>query len=154
MGRLLLIGSILVAASLAEARQPTAEIRAHVALLSEIYGIERELILAIIKVESNFEVKAVGKSHKERGLMQLNPRYFPTARFDVASNLRQGVRYLARVREACYERYREAWFICYNTGPNARLKKPKTFSYYKKVMYAKEKGIYKEDVRSLARTDG
>jgi len=101
------------------------------------YRISPALVKAIIKVESNFNEQAVGRTHKEVGLMQLHPRYFPLASFDPAANIKMGVKYLAKMRQACYSRYKEAWFICYNTGPNTKRQvNVKLNKYYKKVMNA------------------
>lgn len=106
------------------------------------YGIEAELTLAIIQVESNFKVAAVGKSHGEVGLMQLRPDYFPTAKFDIKANMELGVSHLAQVRARCSKKYGTAWFVCYNVGHNRSAAfNAKAAPYYKKVMaaYVKEK---------------
>jgi len=106
------------------------------------YGIEAELVLAIIKVESNFNVKAVGRSHGEVGLMQLRPNYFPGVKFDVKSNIEVGVRHLSAIRQKCVKKYGKAWYVCYNIGQNRRLNIEATdHPYYKKVKaaYGKEK---------------
>lgn len=141
---------------LAIAAEPTGEIQAHVYILSRMYGIEEELIHAIVKTESNYDTKAIGKRYKERGLMQLRPTFFPKAKLDVASNLRMGVKYLAKVREICYPKYADAWFVCYNTGPYAKkLAKPTLHSYYRKVQYAKkEQAKAKIHARSIAQSEG
>jgi len=106
--------------------------------LSRKYGISSELIVAIVKVESNFNPKAVGSSHGEVGLMQLRPKYFKTATFDVENNMEIGVKYLAKLKKICYPKYGDAWFICYNLGPSKTVKHPKLFAYYKKVTNAKK----------------
>ena len=111
------------------------------------YGIEPELVLAIIKTESNFNPKAVGRSHKERGLMQLRPTYFK-ASFEPSANIQEGVEYLAKVRKLCYSKYGEAWFVCYNTGSNRTLEFVKLSNYYQKVKVAyveqkKQSSIYR-----------
>lgn len=112
------------------------------AYLESKYGIEAELTLAIIKVESNFKINAVGRSHHEVGLMQLRPDFFPGVKFDVKSNLEVGVRHLAQVRSRCQKKYGPAWFVCYNIGHNRSAAfNAKAAPYYKKVMaaYVKEK---------------
>jgi soluble lytic murein transglycosylase-like protein len=104
--------------------------------LGSKYDMDPNLILAITKVESAFNVNAVGASHKEVGLMQLHPLYFKGVRFDVSNNMETGVRYLAVLRKQCAGKYADAWFICYNVGANKLIKQPKRFTYYKKVMEA------------------
>ncbi len=65
--------------------------------LSEWYGIDPRLVLAIITVESNFQVRAVSPK-SAMGLMQLIPetaeRFNVRDAFDAAQNIRGGVRYL------------------------------------------------------------
>jgi soluble lytic murein transglycosylase-like protein len=97
------------------------------------YGIDPILVLAIIKTESNFKITAIGASHKERGLMQLHPRYFPTAKLDIKTNIATGIKHLAKMKKACENRYKDAWFVCYNTGASIKLKYPKLHTYYRKV---------------------
>ena len=148
--------ALLIVVKEANAVEPTAEIKANIAVLSQMYGIEPTLIQAIVKVESGYKKHKAGSSHKERGLMQLHPKYFPKAKFDVATNLRAGVKYLAKVRELCYPKYADAWIVCYNLGPNhKRLKRPTQFAYYRKVMHAKkqieEKQVY---ARNIAQSEG
>lgn len=96
------------------------------------YGIEAELLLAMIKTESNFNPKAIGRA-KEVGLLQIHPKYHKTTTFDIKSNILQGAAYLATFRKKCQDKYATAWFICYNVGPNKAVKNPKQFPYYKKV---------------------
>lgn len=96
------------------------------------YGVDPALVLAIVQVESGFNPKAIGPS-KERGLMQLHPKYFPKAKLDIKGNMETGVAYLAKLKKLCGH-YKEAWFVCYNVGPNRPLYKPKRFLYYVKVM--------------------
>lgn len=109
------------------------------------YGIEAELTLAIIQVESGFKPGAVGASHGEIGLMQLRPKYFPNARHDVKTNMERGVRHLYAIRKGCVKKHGPAWFVCYNVGQNTKLKYPILHPYYKKVSaaYAKEKYVKK-----------
>ena len=108
------------------------------------YGIEAELLLAIAKVESNFKVNAVGASHGEVGLMQLRPNFFPSAIFDVKTNMRIAARHLSQIRAQCQKKYGDAWWVCYNIGHNrpAALN-AKAVPYYKKV-----KAAYVQEKRS------
>lgn len=118
---------------LALTMQVPADINQAVLKASTKYGIEPQLVYAIITVESNFNRYAVGASHGEIGLMQLHPKYFPKATFEVSNNIDQGVKYLAYVQKLCQPKYGEAWFVCYNVGPNRFLKHPTKHLYYRKV---------------------
>ena len=66
------------------------------------YGVERELVHAVIEVESAGNPRAVS-SAGAAGIMQLMPdtaaTFRVTNRFDVRENVRAGVAYLALLRE-------------------------------------------------------
>lgn len=94
------------------------------------------LVYSIIAVESNYQVKAIGKAYGERGLLQLKPKYHGQVPLDIKNNLKAGIKYLAYVQRACYLRYGPAWPVCYNGGPGIRLKNPTKFKYYVKVIEA------------------
>lgn len=98
------------------------------------YKIRPKLLKAIVKVESNGNPKAIGKSHGEVGLMQLNPRYFPKATHNIRDNLNTGARYLAALKKQKKDLYGCAFFVAYNVGPNIKLKHPKLHPYFKKVL--------------------
>lgn len=99
-----------------------------------VYKIRPKLLKAIIKVESNGNPKAIGKTHGEVGLMQLNPRYFPKANHNIRDNVNTGARYLAELKKQKKESYGCAFFVAYNVGPNVKLKHPKLHPYFKKVL--------------------
>lgn len=114
-----------------QAQQPET-IQETVYRIAPEYHIDPVLVLAVIEVESQFKVNAVGKSHGEIGLMQLHPRYFPTATFDVEKNIRLGIEHLSQVKRmkrsvGC------AWFVYYNTGVNGKVRYPELHPYYRKV---------------------
>lgn len=113
-------------------------IEAYIQYYGYKYKIDPILIKAVIKVESNFRVRAIGSSHGEVGLMQLHPRFFKHARFEIGANIGQGVAHLAYVKNRCQLRYGKAWFICYNTGVSVSIKQPLRHEYYKRV-----NGVYK-----------
>lgn len=96
-------------------------------------GLDPQLVLAVIEVESSFNPKAVGQSHGEIGLMQLHPRYFPQATHDIKENIRLGVEELVRVKKKMWKYAGCAWFVYYNTGVNRELHSPSEHSYFKKV---------------------
>ena len=68
------------------------------------YGVERELVHAVIEAESAWNPRAVSRAGAA-GLMQLMPAtavaFRVANRFDVAENIRGGVAYLARLNELC-----------------------------------------------------
>jgi soluble lytic murein transglycosylase len=105
---------------------------------AELYDIDPFLILAVIEVESQFNPGAIGGSG-EIGLMQLHPKYFPSASFDIQKNILLGTRQLAIVRERCPNKNDMTWINCYNLGSSRALNHPKKFRYYKKVMNAYRK---------------
>jgi soluble lytic murein transglycosylase-like protein len=99
-------------------------------------GIEPELLIAIAKVESNFNPKAIGRSHGEVGLMQLRPEYFPNASFIPKQNMELAAKYLVKLKKLCSHRG-AAWYTCFNTGPNAVINHPRLLLYYKRVESAR-----------------
>lgn len=119
---------------------PMDRIYTESANLANEYGIEQELILAIIETESTFNPLAKGGAG-EVGLMQLHPRYHKNISYVIEANMQQGVAYLAKLKTQCYPRLKDAWFLCYNLGKRKALAldKPREFAYYKKVRkhYAK-----------------
>lgn len=92
----------LVAANVALAE--SAAVRHWADYWAERYGIERELIHAVIEAESAGNPRAVSSAGAV-GVMQLMPdtaaTYRVTNRFDVRENIRAGVAYLARLRDVC-----------------------------------------------------
>ena len=128
-----LIGSILIAHSCSDAKPLTeAEVTQIAAVIGSEVGVEPALLVAIAKVESGYNPKAIGSSHGEVGLFQLHPKYFPLASFNPKANMRRAAVHLKKLKRAC-NKYGEAWFVCYNVGSNRTLKHPKLHTYYKKV---------------------
>ena len=109
---------------------------------SELYGVSKELIKAIITVESCFDRYAVSRVGA-KGLMQLMPQ---TAElmgvynvFNAKDNIRGGTRYFRQMLEL-FEFDLELALAAYNAGPNAVKKYngippySETQSYVKKVI--------------------
>lgn len=94
-----------------------------------------KLVWAIAMTESSLNPNAIGQ-HGEIGLFQLRPEYHNVKYGDYKHNTNIAVKYLLYVKRRCHAKYKDAWFICYNTGPNRSytIKDPKKFNYYKKVM--------------------
>lgn len=120
----------------AAASQVVAEVRA----IAKAEGISPDLLVAIVSVESGFNVNAVG-SVGEIGLMQLKPKYHD-ASFNVRKNVTTGARYLLWLKERpeCKSRGK-AWFTCYQTGPNKKLENAEAYYYYLRVKAAKARMV-------------
>lgn len=96
-------------------------------------GLQPEIALAVAKVESGFNPKAVGK-HGEIGLFQLHPKYV-NAIFNRKENIRKGVQQLLYWKQHCPVQKGYAWVSCYNQGfRNPRF--PELLPYMKKIAAA------------------
>jgi soluble lytic murein transglycosylase-like protein len=106
------------------------------------YNLPPELINAVIRAESNFQVRAVS-SAGARGLMQLMPA---TAKelgvensFDIEQNIDGGAKYLRKMLDRFGGNVRKA-LAAYNAGPgtvikyNGRVPYPETRQYVKRVL--------------------
>lgn len=127
---------------------------------SLIYGVDPHMVMSVVKLESQFDLYAVG-GHGELGLMQLRPEYFshsckkglsvnvlvphavkkkkiPCGQelFLAETNLRIGIQNLKKMMNSCSHKKDGTWVICHNLGVRggSRIKNPKEFVYYKKVM--------------------
>jgi len=91
-----------------------------IAAASKAYGVDEELITAVIAVESNFNPKAVSPKFA-RGLMQLRPevvaQYGVTDVFDPQQNINAGTRYLKELLEK-YNQDLALSLAAYNAGPD------------------------------------
>lgn len=126
------------------------------------YGVDPALVAAVIKVESNFRVEAVG-SAGEIGLMQLKPKYFdkivfpkeePVAFFlsnielfnqkrrsnlyMPEANIQRGVQYIKWVQKYCSHKGHLEFMVCYNRGVTSAKKvtDPTEDVYFKKINVA------------------
>lgn len=106
------------------------------------YGLDPELITAVIKVESSFNPYAVSKKGA-MGLMQLMPETAKEmqvgAPFEAKENIMGGSRYLRKMLNL-FKGDLRLGLAAYNAGPNRILKNgiipkiPETEQYVKKVM--------------------
>ena len=106
------------------------------------YHLSPDLISAVIRAESNFEVEAVSRAGA-KGLMQLMPA---TARelgvtdiFDIDQNIQGGAKYLRKMLDQFDGNVRKA-LAAYNAGPgtviryNGQVPYPETRQYVKRVL--------------------
>src|SRR5687767_12782798 len=82
----------------------TEEARQWADYWADAYGLHRELVYAVIEVESWWNPRAVSAAGAV-GLMQLMPdtavAFRVQNRFDIAENIRGGVAYLAWLKDPC-----------------------------------------------------
>lgn len=87
---------------------------------SKKYGVDPQLIYSIIKIESNYNDRAVSSAGAQ-GLMQLMPqtakRFSVTDSFDSEQNIKAGIEYIAFL----IDRYQDVNYAlaAYNAGENA-----------------------------------
>ena len=98
---------------------------------ADAYGVERELVHAVIEVESGGNPKAISNAGAA-GVMQLMPdtaaAFRVRNRFDVEDNVRAGVAYLAWLRDLCGGD-RRLMIASYITGQNRVLRLGLDFAY-------------------------
>jgi soluble lytic murein transglycosylase-like protein len=128
-----LITLILLTISLKSQAASTRAILGLATKIASEYGIDPKLAAAIIEVESNFNPKAVGKSHGEIGLFQLRPEFHKCATFKKQENIRCGIKYLAKLKRIKGKQYPDSWWVFYNVGPNRAIKNPHKTAYFRKV---------------------
>jgi len=114
----------------------------HIRQAAALYQIPEALIRAVIRVESDFDPRAVSPANA-RGLMQLIPqtaeRMMVTDIFDPRQNVFGGVRYL-RVLANLFNGDLSLTIAAYNAGENAVIKHggippyPETVEYVKRVL--------------------
>lgn len=92
---------------------------------ADVFGVQPELVVAVIEAESAWNSQAVSKAGAV-GLMQLMPStaaaFGVTNRFDIAENIRGGVAYLAWLAQQCRGDLRLI-MASYNAGPGRVLRR-------------------------------
>lgn len=101
-------------------------------------GISPSLTNAVISVESNFNPYSKG-TKDDSGLLQIRAKYVPyTAKqlYQSCTNVMVGTALLAAARKKCKHTIDKTWINCYNLGirGGSRLRYPKKWRYYKKVI--------------------
>jgi soluble lytic murein transglycosylase-like protein len=117
-----------------------------ITLYATTHGVDPNVAVSIAKVESNFNMKAVG-TKGERGIYQLLPKAFPQYTVKELSQLEKnveiGVKHLAYSNKRCSHKSNLDWVICYNRGVKggSRVQNPSKDNYVRKVKteYAKVK---------------
>lgn len=103
----------------------TAETRWWAEHWADVYGLQRELVAAVIEAESGWNPQAVSSSGAV-GLMQLMPStataFRVQNRFDIVENIRGGVAYLALLKAQCGDDWRLV-VASYNAGQNIVLQR-------------------------------
>ena len=102
---------------------------------ADAYGVERELVHAVIEVESGGNPRAISNAGAA-GVMQLMPAtaaaFRVRNRFDVEDNVRAGVAYLAWLRDLCGGD-RRLMMASYIAGQNRVLRLGLDFTYSSEV---------------------
>jgi soluble lytic murein transglycosylase-like protein len=101
------------------------------------YGVPREIILAIIQIESSFNPRAVGKSHGELGLLQTRPNLHSCSSLGIRESIQCGVAYLDRIvdRDDAGNIVLET-VARFNLGPNRKVNNYRSTRYYRKIKKA------------------
>jgi soluble lytic murein transglycosylase-like protein len=125
----------------------TTEMRRWADHWSDEFGIERELVYAVIEVESAWNARAVSSAGAV-GLMQLMPTtaaaFQVRNRFDVSENIRGGVAYLAWLSRQCHGDWRLV-LASYNAGlrrvmtSGLKFGSPTVRAYVTKVAYRRNR---------------
>jgi soluble lytic murein transglycosylase-like protein len=113
----------------------SAEVRRWADRWADVYGVERELVHAVIEVESGGNPRAISNAGAA-GVMQLMPAtaaaFRVRNRFDVEDNVRAGVAYLAWLRDLCGGD-RRLMMASYIAGQNRVLRLGLDFTYSSEV---------------------
>jgi soluble lytic murein transglycosylase-like protein len=108
-------------------------------LYSSKYNIDKNLVNAVISVESRFNSQTIG-SVGEVGLMQIRPVFVIETHeqlLDPCTNVHRGIQLLNSFRNTCKHKTNNTFIICYNRGNKggSYVSNPYDNNYYKKVMY-------------------
>lgn len=117
---------------------------AMIELLAPVYNIDPVVAKAVVKVESNYNPNAQG-AVGEVGLFQIRPEYSRLTEEQLTHpilNIHEGLRKLSKAKRLCKHTEEKTFVVCYNAGitGGSRIKHPKLFPYYKKVMSEIKKG--------------
>lgn len=111
--------------------------------LAPHFDITPEVAISVAKVESSLNPNAIGPVG-EVGLFQVRPEYSKYTAEELknpAVNVLEGLRILSESKRRCKHKESKTWLNCFNLGVTggSKLKHPKLFPYYVKVMAKLEK---------------
>lgn len=128
----------------------------HIRQAATLYQIPEALVRAVIKVESDFDPRAVSHANA-RGLMQMIPetaeRMMVTDIFDPRQNIFGGVRYL-RILANTFNGNLELTIASYNAGENAVMRYGGIPPYAETQAYVVKVLSYYRHFRALDQTYG
>ncbi|MCA9629616.1 MAG: lytic transglycosylase domain-containing protein [Myxococcales bacterium] len=128
----------------------------HIRQAATLYQIPEALVRAVIKVESDFDPRAVSHANA-RGLMQMIPetaeRMMVTDIFDPRQNIFGGVRYL-RILANTFNGNLELTIAAYNAGENAVMRYGGIPPYEETQAYVVKVLSYYRHFRALDQTYG
>jgi soluble lytic murein transglycosylase-like protein len=111
-------------ASAASRAQTTDEYDAYIREAASLYQIPEALVRAVIRVESNFDARAISRANAQ-GLMQLIPataeRMLVSDPFDARQNVLGGTRYL-RILANLFNGNLQLTLAAYNAGEGAVIR--------------------------------
>ncbi len=123
----------------------------HIRQAATLYQIPEELVRAVIKVESDFDPRAVSRANAQ-GLMQMIPgtaeRMMVSDVFDPRQNIFGGVRYL-RVLANLFNGDLELTVAAYNAGEGAVMRHGGIPPYEETRMYVSKVLTYYRHYRAL-----
>lgn len=110
---------------------------------SFINQVPPQLTTAMMKVESGTNPFARG-SQGEVGLLQIKPKYVKESALQLSNsctNVMVATGILRQLKYKCKHTLDKTYIVCFNTGVRAarKIKKPKQFPYYTKVLAQMEK---------------
>lgn len=111
----------------------TEELDQFISAICAENGVDKNLILAMIETESDFNVWVVSSANCQ-GLMQLSPKYYssPHGLFDAKENIELGVKTMAELLSK-YDT--EKALVCYNMGEGGANKSGiSSSSYSRKIV--------------------
>lgn len=109
---------------------------------AQIIGVDSRVALAVAKVESNYDHKAISADRHDYGVFQLRAKYYPEFSkkelLNPHTNIVLGLITLKQMRKECPHKLDKAWTICFNRGIAGakKVKYPEKDKYVKKVKLA------------------
>lgn len=109
---------------------------------ASIFGVDKNVALAVAKQESNYKVLAMSKDKKDHGIFQLRKSSYPHLSkkelLNPYTNVMLGIMYLKKAKEKCIHTKHLEWLTCYNAGPTGakRIKYPSKFKYVRIITKA------------------